>query len=93
MKITEVKVRKFESGKTRGFASVTFDKLLVVTGIAIIEGKKGLFISMPQTKGKDDEYYDIVFPLTKEARESITKKVLDAYKKAADNDADELPFD
>lgn len=86
MKITDVKVTKYKNGATRGFASVTFDGLLCVTGITIMEGKKGMFISMPQSKDKEGNYHDIVFPITKEGREGIQKKVLEAYNKDADSD-------
>lgn len=87
MDITEVKIRKYENNATRAFASVTFDDCLVVTGITVIEGQKGLFVSMPQTKGKDadgkDKYFDIVFPTSKEGRQAITDAVLEAYNKEA----------
>lgn len=87
MKITSIKINKYENKNTKGFASVTFDDLLCVTGITIIEGKNGLFVSMPQAKNKDNEYHDIVFPITKEGRKAITDKVIEEYKKVA-----EIPF-
>lgn len=90
MKITEVKVRKYENGKTKGFASVTFDKMLCVTGITIVEGKNGLFISMPQQKDKEGNYHDVVFPLSKEGRAAIQKKIIDEYNNA---EPAAVPFD
>lgn len=90
MKITEVKVRKYENGKTKGFASVTFDKMLCVTGITIVEGKNGLFISMPQQKDKEGNYHDVVFPLSKEGRAAIQKKIIDEYNNA---EPASVPFD
>ena len=87
MNITDVKIRKYENNHTKAFASVTMDDALVITGITIIEGNKGLFVSMPQTKGKDkdgkERYFDIVFPTTKEGRDAITDSVLEAYEKEA----------
>lgn len=87
MKITEIRINKYENKSTKGFASVTFDNLICVTGITILEGKNGLFISMPQNKGKDGEYRDIVFPITKEGRKAISDKIIEEYKKVA-----EIPF-
>lgn len=87
MKITSIKINKYENKNTKGFASVTFDDLLCVTGITIIEGKNGLFVSMPQAKNKDGEYHDIVFPITKEGRKAINDKIIEEYKKVA-----EIPF-
>ena len=87
MDITEVKIRKYENNATKGFASITFDDALVVTGLTILEGKNGLFVSMPQTKGKDSDgkerWFDIVFPTSKDGRQAITDAVLEAYNKEA----------
>jgi stage V sporulation protein G len=52
----------------------------VVKGLRVVQGKKGLFLSMPQEQGKDGKWYDTVFPSTAEARKSVTELVLDAYK-------------
>ncbi len=89
MNITEVKIRKYENNATKGFASLTFDDALVITGLTILEGKNGLFVSMPQTKGKDAEgkerWFDVCFPTSKEGRQAITDAVLEAYNKEAGN--------
>ena len=95
MKITDTKFFpiKAKDSKVKAFASVTLDKAICITGIRIIDGSKGLFISFPQQKGSDEEYHDVVFPVTKEAREGFSKKILDAYKKQDQSDTDEeLPF-
>ena len=95
MKITDTKFfpLKAKDSKVKAFASVTLDKAICITGIRIIDGSKGLFISFPQQKGSDEEYHDVVFPVTKEAREGFSKKILDAYKKQDQSGTDEeLPF-
>ena len=92
MKITEVKffpLKGKKESKVKAFASVTLDKAICITGIRIIAEINGDFIRFPQQKGKDGEYYDVVFPITKEARESFQKKILEAYKKQDQSDADE----
>ena len=57
--------------------------------MTILEGKKGLFVSMPQTKGKDAEgkerWFDVCFPTSNEGRQAITDAVLEAYNKEAGN--------
>ena len=60
---------------------VVFFSLLIngitINGCRVATGKKGDFISFPQTKGKDDNYYSIVYcPLTDED----TQKILDAIQ-------------
>ena len=81
MKITDVKITKYERNNVKGFANVTLDDAIVITGISIIDGKNGLFISMPNAKGKDNNYHDIVFPIKADARKALTDAVVDAFKK------------
>lgn len=81
MKVTDVRVRLFENKSLKGFADVTLDESLVLTGIKIIDSSKGLFVGMPSTQGSDDKYYDIYYPVTKEFREALTDAILDEYDK------------
>lgn len=81
MKITEIRINKVTKDNLRGFASITFDESLCVTGVRILEGKNGLFVSMPNSKGNDGKYYDIVFPLSKDGRKSLNDAVLEAFNK------------
>ncbi len=84
MKITDVRVRLVDkdSSKLRGVASITIDECFVIHDIKIIEGKDGLFISMPSRKTPDGEYRDIVHPINTETREQIISEVLKAFEKA-----------
>ena len=84
MKITDIRVRIYETKTLRGFADVTLDECLVLTGIKIVESSKGLFIGMPSNVGKDGQYYDLYYPCTKEFREILTDAVLDEYDKVKD---------
>ena len=82
MEITEVRVYPLskEDSTLKAFASVTFDDAFVVTGIRVIEGSKGLFISLPQSKDNDGEYHDIAFPKTKELRGELVDAVITAFE-------------
>lgn len=91
MKITDVKVNPYEKKALRGFASITIDDEFVVTGLRILSGKKGLFVSMPSQEGRDGEYYDTCFPLNKETREYISNEVLAAYEALDLEEEDEEP--
>lgn len=84
--ITNVSVYtlKDANSKTVALATVTIDDCLVLTGLRIVKGKKGMFVSMPQRKlSKPDkngnEYADIFFPVTHEFREELKNAVLDEY--------------
>lgn len=85
MKITEVRVFPLskKDSNLKAFASITIDDAVCITGIRIVEGKNGVFMSMPQSKDNEGEYHDIAFPITKEAREELEATVLDAYEDAA----------
>ena len=81
--ITKVTFTPFnkEGNNLKGFASVTLDDELVLTGMRLILGNKGLFISMPSALWQsDEEYHDIYFPITAELREAITEEIVEAYK-------------
>ena len=64
---------------TLAFASVAVDDIAVIRGIRVIEGGDGLFVSMPQTKSKEDKYHDVAFPLSGDLRKEIVSGVLDEY--------------
>lgn len=53
---------------------------LIINSVKIIEGKKGLFVSMPQYKDKNGDYKDIVYPNSREKRNSLTALILAEYE-------------
>lgn len=81
MNITDIKVFIVsQPGATKARVSLKVDGWLFVSGIKVVEGKNGLFLGMPNYKGKDGEYKDIVFPDSKGTRDAFTKVVLEAYE-------------
>lgn len=64
--------------KTKAFVDVEVAGL-VVKGLRIVEGAKGLFLSMPRQQGKDGRWYNAVYPATKEIQQELTELVLTAY--------------
>ena len=79
------------NSKTVALATVTIADCLVLTGLRIVKGKKGMFVSMPQRKlSKPDkngnEYADIFFPVTHDFREELNDVVLDAYDDKVDEE-------
>jgi len=79
MKVT-AKVSKLNGdGKVKAIASIVIEDAFKVDNIRVVEGEKGLFVSMPQRKTESKGYVDIAYPITKEARELVNKVVLDAY--------------
>lgn len=81
------------NSKTVALATVTIADCLVLTGLKIVKGKKGMFVAMPQRKlSKPDkngnEYADIFFPVTHDFREELNNAILYAY----DNKVDEEKY-
>lgn len=66
--------------KIKAFVDLVIGDSLLIKGVRIVDGKKGLFVSMPQEKGKDNHWYDVVQPIKKEVRVEISNLVINAYK-------------
>jgi stage V sporulation protein G len=79
MEITEVKVFPIQEEKLKAFVSIVFDQCFMVNDIKIIQGRDGLFISMPSRKKKNGEFKDVAHPLNNETRGMIEEKVLAEY--------------
>ncbi|MBU4252915.1 MAG: SpoVG family protein [Candidatus Omnitrophota bacterium] len=65
--------------KLKAFADVAFSGV-VIKGFSVVDGQKGLFVSMPRHQGKDGKWYDTVTPSTKELKQQLSEVVLEAYK-------------
>lgn len=91
----EAKVWKSDKPWLKANANITIDNSFVVKGIKVIEGKNGLFISMPNKKSVEGNYLDICFPITKEARKQINEAILEQYNKEefVPNDEEQNPFE
>ncbi|HPN32427.1 MAG TPA: septation protein SpoVG family protein [bacterium] len=53
----------------------------VIKGIEIIEGPKGLFVSMPQRADEFGEYQNMFHPITSIGRLALNDRILDEYQK------------
>ena len=77
----------------RAFASITVGGAVAVHGLRVMDSKKGLFVSMPSYSYEDHngetKYADYAHPVSKEARDAINTKVLDAYKQAVEESESE----
>lgn len=80
--ITEVRIYKMENaGNLKAYATVTLDNAFAVHGIKVLEGDKGLWVSMPATKSKKTgEFKDIFHPISPEAREGLINSVITKYE-------------
>jgi len=75
-----VRLHRLEGdSKTKAFLDIAIGDF-IVKGLKIVQGQKGLFLSMPQDKAKDGKWYNSFYPVTKEARQSLNDLVLAAYQ-------------
>ena len=82
MKITEIKIFPVASaGRLKAYATIVFENSFIVRDLKIIEGHKGLFVSMPSRKKKDGTFRDIVHPLNSEMRQMIESSIIAEYNK------------
>ncbi len=102
MQITEVRVFPVDEEKLKAYASIVLDACFIVNDLKVIEGKRGLFISMPSRRRKRGGYRDVAHPLNNETRRMIEESVLAEYQRALGDAAagvrlaphdDELPDD
>ena len=81
IEITDVKITVLKSeDKMKALASIVVNNALAIHGLKVIEGVNGLFVAMPSRKTKDNEYKDIVHPITNELRQQIQSQVLTHYE-------------
>ena len=81
MKITDVRIKLVEKDDTKlkAIASITIDECFVVHDIKVVDGKEGLFVSMPAKKAPDGKHKDIAHPIKPETRQEISNIILEAY--------------
>lgn len=77
-----VDVRKINGdGNLKAFADVKVGGSLVIKGFSVMQGKRGVFVSMPKKAGKDGKWFDIVTPLDESLKRELLDRVLEAYDK------------
>jgi len=64
---------------TKAFCDLLILDTFVVKGIRVVQGKDGLFVSMPQNQGRDGKWYDTFYPISKEMRQGLQELVLESY--------------
>ena len=80
------RVTPIENGTNlKGSATVTIGDQFAVHGIKVVQGKEGLFVSMPGEMSKNGKFYDTVLPKSKEAYANLEGTILNAYQDALKN--------
>lgn len=83
MNMSEITVKRINriqgQGTLKAFCDVAIAESFLIKGITVVEGKNGVFVSMPREQGKDGQWYDTVVPLTRDARQELSTIVLQAF--------------
>ncbi|MCX5698658.1 MAG: septation protein SpoVG family protein [Candidatus Omnitrophica bacterium] len=78
--IEVARLHRFENNGSplKAFADVVINQVLV-KGVRIVEGKNGLFITMPQSQGKDGKWYPTTMLLDDGLKDELQEALLEAY--------------
>ena len=81
----EVKVYPTQrEGNILATANITLGGCFAVKGLRVMDGKNGIFVTMPDRKDGQGKFQDICHPTTKEMREAINSAVLGEYQRAVE---------
>lgn len=85
LSVEVVDIRKIVGdGNLKAFADLKFGEDLIVKGFSVMQGKRGVFVSMPRRASRDGRWFDILLPANDDVKQSIEGKVLAAYEKETD---------
>lgn len=89
MQVTSVQVYMLKEpcGKTRALARCLLDDEFQLTGLRVVLGANGLFLSYPNDPGyKGEDYRSLFYPVTKDLRNHIEDAILTKYREMEDGD-------
>ena len=93
MTVTSVRLRLFsgDARKVRAVGSIILDGCFQIEHIHVVEKEDGsLIVAMP-SKYEAGRYHDMAHPITKSARESINRAILDEYARATSRQGLTIP--
>jgi len=69
-----------KEGAIKAFVDVSVNDALLIKGFRVVSGPSGLFVTMPQEKGKNERWYNTVHCLSNDIRAFVANRVLEAYQ-------------
>lgn len=79
MKVEVADIRKVAGdGNLKAFADVRIGNSILIKGVSVMQGKKGVFVCMPRKASKDGRWFDVL-ELEDALKEKIEEYVLAAY--------------
>ena len=84
--IKVIKIHRLsQDSRIKAFVDIGINDALLIKGIRIVEGKRGLFVSLPIEQGKNERWYERVRCLNEDVRSLISQKVLKAYSRGLED--------
>ncbi len=68
----------------KAFADLKIGGSLIIKGFSVMQGKRGVFVSMPRKVNKDGKWFDMITPTNDDFRQELEEKVLEAYEQEID---------
>lgn len=75
------------NSKTKAFIELCLDNTIVIKGLTLVDGSKGLFLSFPSSKGKDGKYYNSIYSMDKDFTGQLEEACIKKYNEVR-NDSD-----
>jgi stage V sporulation protein G len=82
LEITSIRVNRLEPSEDilKAYVSIVLSGVFEIHNLKVIEGKRGLFVSMPARRNRNGGFSDIVHPTTQVARDELERVILAAYR-------------
>jgi stage V sporulation protein G len=86
IQVTDIQVWPTRNGESRvkAMVAVTLNGALKLSGLRLIEGKNGLFLSYPsEKKPGTDQYFAFIHPVDRTLGDAIQEQVLESFRLVA----------
>jgi len=88
MELAVKRLIKFDGeGAIKAYCDLAIGEAFLIRGLRVVDGKNGLFVSMPRQQGKNGKWFDTITAMSKPTKDEVNRVVLDAYQKDTDTSA------
>ena len=79
LNITEISIKRINSGKFLGYASILIDDCFIIDGIELYDGEKGRYILMPLNPKLRKTRKNSSYPIKNETRSQILEAISEKF--------------
>lgn len=80
----DIKIEKIhrlpQGNRIRAFVDISINRSVLIKGLRLVDGQKGLFLSMPQEMDKNERWFDKIEILDIKLKEQIQELAIKAYE-------------